>query len=48
MANYAQTNGQIENINQWIDQRLRPFINYYQNNWSELIPIMDYAQTTLP
>ena len=47
-ANHAQTDGQTENMNQWIDQRLRPFINYYQDNWSELIPIMDYAQATLP
>jgi hypothetical protein len=22
-------------------------VNYYQDNWSELIPIMDYAQATL-
>jgi len=47
-ADHAQTDGQTENMNQWIDQRLRPFINYYQDNWSELIPIMDYAQATLP
>lgn len=47
-AGHAQTDGQTENMNQWIDQRLRPFVNYYQDNWSELIPIMDYAQATLP
>lgn len=47
-AAHAQTDGQTENMNQWIDQRLRPFVNYYQDNWSELIPIMDYAQATLP
>jgi hypothetical protein len=29
MADYAQTNGQTENINQWIDQRLCLFVNYY-------------------
>jgi transposase InsO family protein len=47
-AAHPQTDGQTENMNQWIDQRLRPFVNYYQDNWSELIPIMDYAQATLP
>jgi hypothetical protein len=47
-AAHAQTDGQTENMNQWIDQRLRPFVNYYQDNWSELMPIMDYAQATLP
>jgi len=47
-AAHPQTDGQTENMNQWIDQRLRPFVNYYQDNWSELIPIMDYAHATLP
>jgi len=28
-ANYAQTDGQTEIINQYLDQRLRPFVNYY-------------------
>jgi hypothetical protein len=23
-------------------------VNYYQDNWSELLPMMDYAQLTLP
>jgi hypothetical protein len=35
-------------MNQYLDQRLRPFVNYYQDNWSELLPLMDYAQLTLP
>src|SRR5258708_10186575 len=35
-------------MNQYIDQRLRPFVNYYQDNWSKLLPIIDYAQATLP
>jgi len=35
-------------MNQYLDQRLRPFINYHQDNWSDLLPIMDYAQATLP
>jgi hypothetical protein len=34
-------------MNQDLDQRLRPFVNYYQDNWSDLLPIMDYAQLTL-
>jgi hypothetical protein len=34
-------------MNQYIKQRLRPFVNYYQDNWSELLLIMDYAQLTL-
>jgi hypothetical protein len=27
---------------------LRPFVSYFQDDWSELLPIMDYAQATLP
>jgi transposase InsO family protein len=47
-ADHPQTDGQTEIVNQYIDQRLRPFINYYQDNWSELLPMIDYAQATLP
>jgi len=47
-AYHPQTDGQTENLNQYIDQRLRPFINYYQDNWSELLPMIDHAQRTLP
>ena len=47
-AYHPQTDGQTEIMNQYIDQRLRPFVNHYQDNWSALIPMMDYAQLTLP
>jgi hypothetical protein len=47
-SHHPQTDGQTENLNQYIDQRLRPFVNYYQDNWSELLPMVDYAQITLP
>jgi len=47
-AYHKQTDGQTEIMNKYIDQRLRPFVNYYQDNWSELIPLMDRAQMTLP
>ena len=26
---------------------MRLFVNYYQDNWLELLPIIDYAQLTL-
>jgi predicted aspartyl protease/transposase InsO family protein len=47
-AYHKQTDGQTEIMNRYIDQRLRPFVNHYQNNWSELIPIMDHVQATVP
>jgi hypothetical protein len=47
-AFHPQTDGQTENANQYIDQRLRPFANYYQDNWSDLIHIVDFAAAALP
>jgi hypothetical protein len=47
-AFHPQTDRQTENMNQYIDQRLRPFVNHYQDNWASLIPMMDYVQLTLP
>src|ERR1035437_2444543 len=35
-------------MNQYLDQRLRPYVSYYQDNWSELLPMMDHAQLVLP
>ena len=47
-AEQPQTDGQTEIVNQYIDQRLRPFVNYYQDNWDKLLPIVDFAQASLP
>ena len=47
-ADHPETDGQTEIMNQYIDQRLRPFVNYYQDNWSDLLPLIDIAQLILP
>jgi transposase InsO family protein len=47
-AFHPQTDGQTENANQWINQRLRPFVNAFQDNWSSLIHAVDYAAAILP
>lgn len=47
-AAHPETDGQTEIYNQYLQKRLRPFVTHYQDNWSELLPIMDYAQLTLP
>lgn len=44
---HAPTNGNTEVFNQYLDQRLRPFVNHFQDNWSELLPSMDHAQSVL-
>ena len=47
-AFHKETDGQTEIMNQYLTQRLRPYVNFYQDNWDELLPIMDRAQVTLP
>ena len=47
-AYHPQTDGQTEIANQYLDQRLRPFVNYFQDDWADLLPMMDYAAATLP
>lgn len=47
-AFHKETDGQTEIMNQHLTQRLRPYVNFYQDNWDELLPIMDRAQVTLP
>ena len=47
-AGHSQTAGQVENYNQWINQRLRPFVNHFQDNWSCAILALDAAQIGLP
>ena len=47
-AYHPQTDGNTEIMNQYLDHRLRPFISYHQDNWSDLLPCMDWAQAILP
>ncbi|POS82116.1 hypothetical protein EPUL_006419, partial [Erysiphe pulchra] len=47
-AYHPQTDGQTEIMNQYIDQRLRPYVNYYQDNWASMLPALDNAQLTIP
>jgi len=46
-ANHPQTDGQTEIVNQYFDQRLRPYVNYYQDDWDEWVAIVDYQQSSL-
>jgi hypothetical protein len=47
-AYHPETDGQTEIMNQYLDQRLRPYVNHYQDNWASMLPAMDNAQLTLP
>jgi hypothetical protein len=46
-ANHPQTDGQTEIVNQYTAQHLIPFVNYFQDNWSDLLPILDFAAAAL-
>jgi transposase InsO family protein len=47
-VNHLQTDGQTEIYNQYLQKCLRPFVSYYQDDWSEYLPMMDYAQLMFP
>jgi hypothetical protein len=47
-ACHKETDGQTEIMNKYIDQRLRPFVTFYQHNWSGLLPLIDRSQISLP
>jgi hypothetical protein len=43
MADHPETDGQTERVNQTLEQYLRAFCNFEQDNWSKLLPIAEYA-----
>jgi hypothetical protein len=45
-AFHPRTDGQSERMNLWIEVYLRNFINGRQNNWSELLPIAEFAHNS--
>jgi hypothetical protein len=47
-AHHPQTDGQSEIVNQYMAQRLRPFVSYYQDDWSEYLSMVDFAFASLP
>ena len=42
-AFHPETDGQTERVNQSLEQYLRMFSNYEQNNWSELLPMAEFS-----
>jgi hypothetical protein len=47
-AYHPQTDGQSEIANQYMAQRLRPYIEHNQDDWSECLPMVDFAASILP
>jgi hypothetical protein len=42
-AYHPQTDGQTERTNQTLEQYLRCFINYQQDNWVDLLPLAEFS-----
>ena len=42
-AYHPQTDGQTERTNSILEQYLRAYVNYEQNNWSQLLPQAEFA-----
>ena len=47
-AHHVQTDGQIKIVNQYIATQIWPFINHHQDNWSELLLMVDFTAAVLP
>ncbi|RYP29820.1 hypothetical protein DL768_011207 [Monosporascus sp. mg162] len=45
-AYHPQTDGQTERLNQTLEQYLRSYVNYQQDNWVELLPLAQVAYNT--
>jgi len=45
---HPEANGQVEQTNQTLEQYFRIYCNYQQNNWSELLPLAEFAYNNAP
>jgi hypothetical protein len=45
-AYHPQTDGQSERTNQWLEQYLRIYCNFQQDNWSDLLPMAQYVHNS--
>lgn len=47
-AYHPETDGQTERVNQILEQYLRIYTNYRQDNWSDLLPLAEFAYNNSP
>jgi len=45
---YPEANGQAEQTNQTLEQYLRVYYNYQQDNWSELLSLAEFSYNNVP
>ena len=48
MAYLPQTDGQTERVNQILEQYLRCYVNYLQNDWAELLLLAEFTYNNTP
>jgi transposase InsO family protein len=47
-GHHPSANGQAERVNQTLEQYLRFYCNYQQTNWSDLLPLAEFAYNNAP
>ena len=45
---HPKGNGQTKHANQTLEQYLQVYCNYQQNNWSDLLPLAEFAYNNTP
>jgi hypothetical protein len=45
---HPEGDGQTERVNQTLEQYLRTYCNYQQNNWKSLLPLAEFAYNNTP
>jgi hypothetical protein len=45
---HLETDGQTEHVNQILEQYLRLYVNYQQDDWSSLLPLVEFAYNNTP
>ena len=48
IAYYPQIDGQTERLNQILEQYLKHYVNYIQNNWALLLLVIQFAYNATP
>ena len=47
-GHHPEADGQTERVNQTLEQYLRHYCNYQQDNWAELLPLAEFAYNNAP
>lgn len=45
---HSEADGQTERVNQTLEQYLRHYISYQQDNWVSLLPLAEFAYNNVP